>query len=83
MRLKKLNFLHSGHKHKKDILYIFIGTAIGVLSMLYSTYIIRQLALKEINEIKLWSHSMTMAPKAISDFNDNNMQNQRFNQLLA
>ncbi|MEG1635410.1 MAG: HAMP domain-containing sensor histidine kinase [Rikenellaceae bacterium] len=79
----KFKPLHIGASYKGKLLYIIVGTAIGALSMLYSGYIIKQLALKEINEIKLWSHAMTMASNRIPADNSSASQSNEFNRLLV
>lgn len=72
-----------GGSYKSKLIYIIVGTAIGALSMFYSGYIIKQLALKEINEIKLWSHAMTMASNRISADESSAGQSNEFNRLLV
>lgn len=72
-----------GGSYKSKLIYIIVGTAIGALSMFYSGYIIKQLALKEINEIKLWSHAMTMASNRISTDESSAGQSNEFNRLLV
>ncbi|MEG2480041.1 MAG: hypothetical protein RSA50_07185, partial [Mucinivorans sp.] len=40
------------------IIFIFIGSVIGTVSLVYSNYIAAELAAKERNEIHLWSQAL-------------------------
>lgn len=42
------------------LVFIVVGTVIGVLSLLYSNYIATELAIKEKREINLWSHAIAL-----------------------
>lgn len=79
----KFKLLQKGGSYKSKLAYIIVGTLIGALSMFYSGYIIKQLALKEINEIKLWSHAMTMASNRIYPEDNSLGQGNEFNRLLV
>lgn len=51
--------------------------------MFYSTYIVNHFAIKEINEIKLWSHAMTMASSSIPQSGESGTNSKEFNRLLV
>ena len=79
----KLKFSRIGSSYRVKLIYIFIGTIIAGLSMSYSAYIVKQLAKKEVNEIKLWSHAMTMAWTGANPVRESTGKNAQFNRLLV
>lgn len=53
--MKKLSL---GYRSK--IIFVIVGSIIGVASLLYSNYLASELASKEKNEMVLWAHAMEM-----------------------
>ncbi len=79
----KIKFPRIRINYKLKISYIIAGSILGGLSIFYSGYLVKQLAEKEVNEIKLWTHAMTMASDEMSNgYNNYNGRNIKFNRLL-
>lgn len=52
--------LNGTPSYRRKLLFIVIGLVIGLCSLLFTDFIVRELANKEQNEMRLWSHAMAM-----------------------
>lgn len=68
----KFDFWKTKLGYKGKILIIVIGVIIGVSSLIFTSTMARQLARKEMNEIRLWSHAMNNEYEAMMNLINNN-----------
>ena len=78
--IEKKFTLNRSASYKRKLIYISIGLVIGLCSLMFTNYIVRELAQKEHNEIQLWSHAMAMAG---GDENLNPAEQNRLNELIG
>ena len=78
--IEKKFILNRSASYKRKLIYISIGLVIGLCSLMFTNYIVRELAQKEHNEIQLWSHAMAMAG---GDENLNPAEQNRLNELIG
>ena len=78
--IEKKFTLNRSASSKRKLIYISIGLVIGLCSLMFTNYIVRELAQKEHNEIQLWSHAMAMAG---GDKNLNPAEQNRLNELIG
>ncbi len=78
--IEKKFTLNRSASYKRKLIYISIGLVIGLCSLMFTNYIVRELAQKEHNEIQLWSHAMAMAG---GDKNLNPAEQNRLNELIG
>lgn len=57
---EKFLILGGSPSYRRKMLFIALAMVVGFGSLLFSDMVVRQLAEKEKNEIKLWSHAMAM-----------------------
>lgn len=60
MAISKFIIFSKNISYRQKLSYIVIGLVIGLASLAFINYIVRELAIKEKKEIRLWSHAMTM-----------------------
>ena len=78
--IEKKFTLNRSASYKRKLIYISIGLVIGLCSLMFTNYIVRELAQKEHNEIQLWSHAMAMAG---GDEHLNPAEQNRLNELIG